>query len=398
MYADRLQEIAPFRVMELMERAKELESRGKRVVHFEVGEPDFATAPSVIAAGQRALADGHTKYTQALGLPELRARIADYYLDNAGIRIASERVVVTSGASGGLLLLCGLLLNADDELLMSDPGYPCNEVFARLTGAKPVKVAADAASGFQISCAAVQAAWTPRTRGLLLASPANPTGVMISAAHLRDLLALCQGNQGVVILDEIYQGLVYDDQPDGSDLAGYRTGLQLSSEIFILNSFSKYFGMTGWRLGWMVMPEDAVRAVTPLAQNLFISPSSIAQHAALAAFEPEAMVVHEQRRKTFQQRRDLLARGLQALGLHIPVLPAGAFYLYVDVSSTGLSSTEFCWRLIDEYHVAATPGSDFGAAEADRYVRFAYTTGEEDIALGLERLAMALQRWAERCD
>lgn len=394
MYADRLQEIAPFRVMELMERAKLIESHGDRVVHFEVGEPDFATAPSVIAAGQRALADGHTKYTQALGLPELRARIADYYLENADIRVAPERIVVTAGASGGLLLLCALILNADDELLMSDPGYPCNEVFARLAGARPVKVPADAASGFQLSAAAVQAAWTAQTRGLLLASPANPTGVMISAAHLRELLALAQRHQGVVILDEIYQGLVYDNRPEGSGSAGYRTGLQISDELFILNSFSKYFGMTGWRLGWMVMPEEAVQAVTPLAQNLFISPSSIAQYAALAAFEPQAMAVHEQRRLTFQQRRDQLAEGLQALGLSIPVMPTGAFYLYVDVSSTGLSSSEFCWRLIDEFHVAVTPGNDFGVAEADRYVRFAYTTSNEDIALGLERLARALQRWA----
>jgi aspartate/methionine/tyrosine aminotransferase len=386
MFADRLQEIAPFRVMELMERAKLLESRGERVVHFEVGEPDFETAPSIVSAGQRALADGQTKYTQALGIPALRERIADYYRQNAGVAVPPERIVVTSGASGGLLLLCALILNHEDELLMADPGYPCNEVFARLAGGRPVQLPTQAASGFQLTAGQVRDAWTERTRGLLLASPANPTGVMTGAQQLREVIAVCLGKQGLVILDEIYQGLVYGE-------VEYRTGLEISDELFVLNSFSKYFGMTGWRLGWMVMPEAAVDAVTPLAQNLFISPSSIAQYAALAAFDDEAMAVHEQRRQIFQRRRDLLARGLQDLGLEIPVTPSGAFYLYVDISSTGMNSSEFCWRLIDEFHVAVTPGNDFGSADPDRYVRFAYTTSDEDINLGLTRLARALEQW-----
>lgn len=386
MFADRLQEIAPFRVMELMERAKLLESRGERVVHFEVGEPDFETAPSIVSAGQRALADGQTKYTQALGIPALRERIADYYRQNAGVAVPPERIVVTSGASGGLLLLCALILNHEDELLMTDPGYPCNEVFARLAGGRPVQLPTQAASGFQLTAGQVRDAWTERTRGLLLASPANPTGVMTGAQQLREVIAVCLGKQGLVILDEIYQGLVYGE-------VEYRTGLEMSDELFVLNSFSKYFGMTGWRLGWMVMPEAAVDAVTPLAQNLFISPSSIAQYAALAAFDDEAMAVHEQRRQIFQRRRDLLAEGLQDLGLEIPVTPSGAFYLYVDISSTGMNSSEFCWRLIDEFHVAVTPGNDFGTADPDRYVRFAYTTSDEDINLGLTRLARALEQW-----
>jgi aspartate/methionine/tyrosine aminotransferase len=386
MFADRLQDIAPFRVMELMERAKLLESRGERVVHFEVGEPDFETAPSIVSAGQRALADGQTKYTQALGIPALRERIADYYRQNAGVAVPPERIVVTSGASGGLLLLCALILNHEDELLMADPGYPCNEVFARLAGGRPVQLPTQAASGFQLTAGQVRDAWTEQTRGLLLASPANPTGVMTGAQQLREVIAVCLGKQGLVNIDEIYQGLVYGE-------VEYRTGLEISDELFVLNSFSKYFGMTGWRLGWMVMPEAAVDAVTPLAQNLFISPSSIAQYAALAAFDDEAMAVHEQRRQIFQRRRDLLARGLQDLGLEIPVTPSGAFYLYVDISSTGMNSSEFCWRLIDEFHVAVTPGNDFGSADPDRYVRFAYTTSDEDINLGLTRLARALEQW-----
>jgi aspartate/methionine/tyrosine aminotransferase len=211
MFADRLQEIAPFRVMELMERAKLLESRGERVVHFEVGEPDFETAPSIVSAGQRALADGQTKYTQALGIPALRERIADYYRQNAGVAVPPERIVVTSGASGGLLLLCALILNHEDELLMADPGYPCNEVFARLVGGRPVQLPTQAASGFQLTAGQVRDAWTERTRGLLLASPANPTGVMTGAQQLREVIAVCLGKQGLVILDEIYQGLVYGE-------------------------------------------------------------------------------------------------------------------------------------------------------------------------------------------
>lgn len=374
-----------------MERAKALELEGEKVVHFEVGEPDFVTAPSILAAGHAALEAGHTKYTQALGVPALRERIADYYASNAGVRVAPERIIVTAGASGALLLLCGLLLNPGDELLMADPGYPCNEVFALLTGATPVRIPAGAEVGFQLAPAQVRDAWGERTRALLLASPANPTGVVLERGLLGELAQTVREAGGHTLLDEIYQGLVYDRGP------GYRTGLEISDDLFVLNSFSKYFGMTGWRLGWMVVPDSAVDGLRRLAQNLFISPSSIAQHAALAAFDDEALAVHEERRGVFARRRDRLAAGLAALGLNIPVVPAGAFYLYADVSRTGLDSYDFCWRLIDEFKVAVTPGIDFGDHLADRFVRFAYTTGEADIDLGLERLGAALDAWGCAC-
>jgi len=390
MYADRLQDIAPFRVMELMERAKHHEQEGRRVVHFEVGEPDFPSPPSVLAAGQAALAAGHTKYTQALGIPALRERIARYYEEDCGIAVAAERIVITAGASGGLLLLCALLLNPEDELLMADPGYPCNEVFARLAGARPVRMPVSAERGFELDPSQVRNSWSGNSRGLLLASPANPTGVVICRDALAALIDVALQQKGFVILDEIYQGLIYDE-------VEYRSGLEISQDLFVLNSFSKYFGMTGWRLGWMVLPEGAAAAVTPLAQNLFISPSSIAQQAALAAFEADAHAVNEERRQIFRRRRDQLCDGLRALGLQIPVVPAGAFYLYVDVSTTSMTSHDFCWRLIDEYQVAVTPGTDFGVFEADRYVRFAYTTSEADIDLGLERIARALQSWKSAC-
>jgi len=387
MYADRLGNITPFRVMELMERAKTLESAGHRVVHFEVGEPDFATAEPIVAAGIRALQAGQTKYTQALGIPELRARIAEHYRHELGVDVAPERIVITSGASGGLLLLSGLLLNPGDELLLTDPGYPCNEVFAGLVNARAVRIPVSPNQGFQLSAQDLLANWGPQTRGLLLASPANPTGAVMSRESLQALIARAHDSGGFVILDEIYQGLVYDTS------VSYRTGLEIDPEIFVLNSFSKFFGMTGWRLGWMVVPTSALDGVSKLAQNLFISPSTIAQHAALAAFSTEAMAVHESRREAFRRRRDLLCEGLRKLGFRVPVVPGGAFYLYVDVSHSGLNSYDFCWRLIDEYQVATTPGIDFGEHMADRYVRFAYTTDDESIALGLARIETALREW-----
>jgi aspartate/methionine/tyrosine aminotransferase len=391
MYAERLSKIAPFRVMELMERARILEGEGHRLVHFEVGEPDFPTADPIARAGTAAIADGQTKYTVALGLPELRQRIAQYY-GELGLDIPWQRVVVTSGASGGLVLLNGLLLNPGDQLLVTDPGYPCNEAFAALVNAEAVRVVVAASDGFQLSDAAVSAHWGERTRGLLLASPANPTGAIQSRESLLRVIRRVRSLGGFVILDEIYQGLVYAAQPD------YQTGLELDSDLFVLNSFSKYFGMTGWRLGWMVVPPSAVEPINRLAQNLFISPSAIAQRAAVAAFSDESMATHEARRQEFARRRDRLADGLQNLGLGLSAIPQGAFYLYVDVSSTGMGSYEFCWRLIDEYHVAVTPGIDFGSHLAERFVRFAYTTDMASIDLGVERLSAAFKAWGVGCN
>ncbi len=391
MFARRLQRIAPFRVVELLERAKALESQGTRVVHLEVGEPDFPTAAPIVEAGHRALEAGATKYTQALGIPALRQRIARYYGEACGVEVPPQRVVVTSGASAGLLLLAGLLLNPEDELLLTDPGYPCNEVFVWLVNGVPRHIPLRADAGFVLGPEAVEAAWTPATRGLLVASPANPTGAVLPAATLAALAAAIRGRGGFLILDEIYQGLCYPGR-DGA-VPDYRTGLAVDDGLYVLNSFSKYFGMTGWRLGWMVVPEAAVEPISRLAQNLYISPPSLAQHAALAAFEPEAMAIHESRRQAFARRLELLHDGLQALGFVIPVRPQGAFYLYADVSHTGLGSTDFCWKLLEEHGVAATPGVDFGAQDPERFVRFAFTTGEEEIRLGLERIGRALRDW-----
>jgi len=387
-FAARLQRISPFRVVELLERAKALEAEGRHVIHLEVGEPDFPTAAPIVAAAHAALDAGATKYTQALGIPQLRERIADYYRERLGVRVAPERVVVTSGASAGLLLLCALLLEPGDELLVTDPGYPCNEVFAWLVNGEPVRIPLSPATGFALDPADAAARWSARTRAMLVASPANPTGAMLSRDTLCALVELARSRDGVLILDEIYQGLVFDEA------AEYRSGLAVADDLFVLNSLSKYFGMTGWRLGWMVIPEAALDGVARLAQNLYISPPSLSQHAALAAFSDEAIAIHESRREAFARRRDRLVDGLLQLGLTVPLRPPGAFYVYADISRSGLHSTEFCRRLLEEYGVAATPGADFGACAAESYVRFAYTTSEAAIGEALERLGTALAAWS----
>ncbi len=387
MPADRLNQITPFRVMELMKRAEELEARGHKVVHFEVGEPDFNTAEPIIEAGRQALIDGRTKYTHALGLLELREAIARDYAARLGVSVPVEQIAVTAGASGGLVLLSALLLNPGDGLLITDPGYPCNEVFVHLTGGIPQRVPVRAADGYELGVDALNEYWQPNTRGLLLASPANPTGAVVGADGVRRLGDAVAKRDGFFILDEIYQGLTYGDE------RAITTGLAVTDGLIVLNSFSKYYGMTGWRLGWLVLPDGLVDDLEKLAQNLFISPSSVAQYAALAAFTPDAMAVHEARRRRFDQRRQQLLTGLETLGLSVPAKPGGAFYLYVDVSQTGIDSLDFCWRLIDEFQVAVTPGIDFGELEADRFVRFAYTTDEESIDVGLNRIGHALEVW-----
>ena len=385
MFSSRTKEISPFVVMQLLQRAQEYERSGKTVVHLEVGEPDFQTAEPIVKAAHAAIDAGRTKYTSASGISDLRQRISAYY-QSMGVAVSPNRIMVTSGASGGLTLLAGLLLDPSDRLLITDPGYPCNEVFARLVGAIPKPIAVSAKHRFQPTLASFQAAWSEQTRGALLASPSNPTGTMLSAQDLGDMAAFALSRQGFLILDEIYQGL-HHNEPE------YVSGLAVTDDIYVLNSFSKFFGMTGWRLGWVVVPEHAIEPITALAQNLFISPSAPAQYAALAAFDDDAMTVHKARQQSFVSRARLLSRGLEALGFKIPVAPDGAFYLYVDISHTGMNSTDFCWRLIDEYQVAVTPGADFGSHQAGNHVRFAYTTDEQSIALGLERIGQALRAW-----
>ena len=379
--ARRLETIKPFRVMEIMERAAELEASGRAVIHMEVGEPDFPVCKSIADAGSRAISQGRTKYTSATGLPELRQTIADYYRLQ-GVVVDPERIVVTAGGSGGLLLLAAALLNPGDTLLVTDPGYPCNEVFAEAVGAHVTRVPVSAETRFQPSWDDLARHWTDRVRGVLIASPANPTGTMVPR---RDLQAIVNGvtDRGFLIVDEIYQGLVRE-RPE------YRTVLELSSSAIVLQSFSKYFGMTGWRLGWIVVPHMMVESIRKLAQNLFISPSTVAQCAAMAAFDSEAMAEHERRRRVFCERMDFLQSGLEQLGLPIHARPDGAFYLYADVTSTGMSATEFCRRLLESHCVAVTPGLDFGSNNAENYVRMACTVDVPQMEKVIERIGLML--------
>jgi len=376
--AARMAQIEPFHVMDLMARAQALEAGGRDVVHMEVGEPDFPTPAPVIEAAQRFIAGGNVFYTHALGLPALREAIAAFYGARYGIDVSPRRVVVTSGASAALLLALGVLIDPGRELLLADPGYPCNRHFVRLFEGKTRAIAVDAASDYQPTAAQVAAHWTPQSRALLVASPSNPTGTLLDLPRLASLWQTVQTRGGTLIVDEIYHGLTYGlDAP---------TALAVADDVFVINSFSKYFGMTGWRLGWMVVPEACVRDIEKLAQNLYISASAPAQHAALAAFRPETIAILEERRGEFRARRDLLLGGLRDLGFDVAVEPQGAFYIYAGLATLAPDSFRFALDLIDAAGVAATPGLDFGANAPERHMRFAYTVTQEKLARGIERI------------
>ncbi|MDX9706912.1 MAG: pyridoxal phosphate-dependent aminotransferase [Azospira sp.] len=375
--ASRLADIAPFHVMELLARARQLEAEGRDIIHMEVGEPDFPTPAPIVAAAQRAIADGRVFYTPALGLPELREAIARFYAERYGVIVPAARIVVTAGASGALMLALAALVEPGSEWLLTDPGYPCNRHFVRTFEGRPVGIPVGAAQGFQPGVAELERYWNEHTAGALFASPANPTGTMLAATEIDALARFVRARGGRLIVDEIYHGLTYDgDAP---------TALAAGDDVFVVQSFSKYFQMTGWRLGWLVVPEDCVRDVEKLAQNLFISPPTPAQYAALAAFSPETIATLEARRAEFKRRRDYLAPALERIGFRLAARPQGAFYIYADCSAFGDDSEALAQRLLEEAGVATTPGLDFGDNAPARHLRLAYTT---DVA----RLEEAVQR------
>jgi len=376
--------INPFRVMNVLERARQLELAGHDIVHLEVGEPDFKTAAPIAEAGQAALRAGHTAYTPAAGLPELRARIAQFYQEHHGVVVSPSRILVTPGASGALVLLANLLLNPGDSVLMPDPSYPCNRNFVHLTGAHarllpPERPGAAAPSLSQLNDALRQ--FSP-VSGLWLASPANPTGAVIPPAELQQLASWAEHNKVHLMVDEIYQGLHFVD-----DL---HTALSLGGTTLVVNSFSKYFGMTGWRVGWVVVPEYLATAANILAQNLFISAPTVSQLAAIRAFDHDVVEILELRREAFRQRRDFLSAALTDLGFVLPWRPDGAFYCYADISRFSDDCEDFCRLLLEQHGIAATPGTDFGDHQARRYVRFAYTSSMSSLEKAVERLARAL--------
>ncbi|HAO32309.1 MAG TPA: pyridoxal phosphate-dependent aminotransferase [Candidatus Competibacteraceae bacterium] len=375
-------DIAPFHVMALLARAKELEAAGRSIIHMEIGEPDFPTAAPIIAAGQRALAEGRTRYTAAAGLPELRRAISEHYWIRYGVEVPARRILITPGASGALQLATALLVNPDDRVLLADPGYPCNRHFVRLADGEAVGLPVGPETGYQLTAKLVERYWDSRTAAVLLASPANPTGTVIAPDGLSAIIATAEARGGRAIVDEIYHGLSYGAAP--------QTALAYSERALVINSFSKYYGMTGWRLGWLVAPDDCVNDAEKLAQNLFLAASTPAQHAALAAFAPDARAIFEERRAQFQARRDFLLPALRELGFRIPVTPDGAFYLYADCSRFTDDSYSFALRLLEQTGVAITPGLDFGNHLPERHVRFAYTNAIRVLAEGVERLRRAL--------
>ncbi len=381
--AARMDGIAPFRVVEVMEKAWEVEATGRSVVRLVAGEPDFGTPAPVVDAATRAIADGQVHYTSSLGIPQLREAISRYYAERFGTQVPVGRIVVTTGGSAALLLAFGATLNAGDQILMSDPGYPCNRNLIRLYGAEPVGAPVGPRDNYQLSVGAVAPLWNDRTRGLLVCTPSNPTGTAIPPDELADLLRWTARLGGLCFVDEVYGELVYDRAPS--------TALSTSEDVFVVNSFSKTFGMTGWRLGWLVCPEWAVDAVTRLAQNVYISPPVPAQYGALAAFTPEVWAIVEERRLLFQTRRDLIVGGLRELGFGVPVMPQGAFYVYARCERFG-DSSDLVSRMLNEAGVAVVPGDDFGVFDAAHHVRFSYTSSLDQLHEALRRLDAFVRR------
>lgn len=376
--AARLADIAPFHVVELLTRARQLEAEGRDIIHMEVGEPDFPTPAPIAAAAVDAIRQGKTLYTPALGLPELRAAISGFYRTRYGVEVPAERIAVTNGASGALNLAFACLAAPGSEWLLADPGYPCNRHILRTYEGRPRPIAVGPDSNYQPTPAQVAAAWNERTAGLLVASPANPTGTLLTLPEIAALAETCRARDGHFLVDEIYHGLTYETDAPTACAAG--------DDIWVINSFSKYFQMTGWRLGWMVIPEAFVRDVEKLAQNLVLCPPTPAQYAALAAFAPETIAILEQRRAEFRRRRDFLAPALEALGLRVTAKPEGAFYLYCDSSELHPDSFALARELLEQAGVAATPGIDFGANAPEKHIRFAYTTGVDRLAEAVGRL------------
>ena len=377
-WSDRVAEIESFKVMDLLKRAKELDAMGHDVVHMCAGEPDFATPEPIAEAGIAAIRAGHTQYTPAAGIPQLREAISGFYQQRYGLDIPAERIIVTAGASGALLMVFSTLANPGQTFMMADPGYPCNPRFLRLIEARGQLVPTDAGDNYQLTPELIEQNWQPNTAGVLLASPANPTGSVVPREQLELISQTVRANRGHLVVDELYHGLTY-----GFDATSV---LEVDQDAFVLNSFSKYFGMTGWRLGWTVVPDTAVADIERLAQNLFISPPTIAQHAALAAFEPATLDILEARREAFRERRDLLVNGLRELGFGIPLTPEGAFYVYADASHLTDNTFDLCWELLEQDKIAVTPGVDFGEHRANQFIRFSYTTGIEQIEKMLTRL------------
>ena len=398
--AQRAQRIEPFYVMEVAKTASSLARQfagtADPMIFLNIGEPDFTAPPLVQEAAERAVRDGNTQYTQAMGLDTLREKISGWYASRFKVDVAPSRIIVTAGASAALHMACLALIEAGDEILMPDPSYPCNRHFVSAAEGRSILIPTTAEERFQLTREKVEAAWTPATRGVLLASPSNPTGTSIAPEELQRIHEFVSAKGGITLIDEIYLGLSYEEHFGHTALA--MPG-GLGQSVISINSFSKYFNMTGWRLGWLVVPEALAPVVERIAQNLFICPSSIAQHAALACFEPESLTEYERRRSEFKARRDYFIPELNRLGLTVPVMPDGAFYAYADCSrlaaqwgiapkrpdGTG-GSWDLAFELMQRAHLAVTPGRDFGNAAPEKFIRFSTANSMEQLKTAIARL------------
>jgi aspartate/methionine/tyrosine aminotransferase len=373
----RIDQIEPFRVMQLLERAKELEAEGRRIIHMEVGEPDFPTPASVIEAAKRHLDTGQIFYTASTGAPELQKALSNWYQKEYGVEVVPGRILITPGTSGAFSLIYAVLLEAGESVLLPDPGYPCQRNFIRLAGGTPVNVPVGPESRYHLDTDLAEANWRADTRAAVVISPGNPTGTLIEDRELEGLMGFCREHGGYLISDEIYHGLTY-----GTKAA---SALQFGNDAIVVNGFSKRWAMTGWRIGWVVVPESLIDACRRVMQNIFIAAPTLSQFAAIAALEADSEV--EAMRRAYDERRRVLLAELPKLGFEIAVEPRGAFYIYANVRSLTDDSRAFCWEMLEKAGVAITPGEDFGGYRAGEYVRFSYATGLDDIREGVARMA-----------
>ncbi|QPL51512.1 aminotransferase class I/II-fold pyridoxal phosphate-dependent enzyme [Alteromonas sp. B31-7] len=388
-FATRATEISPFLAMAYGEKAAQLAATGADVIRLNLGEPDFGAPTPVLDAMKASLDTPDYPYTSALGLPELREAIANFYHKKHGLHVPSSRIVVTAGASAALLLASAALVEPGDNVILGDPSYPCNRRFLNAFGADVTLVPTRSQNNFQLTCNDVKKHWKSNTKGVLIATPANPTGTAICPEELAAIGQICKENNGFLIVDEIYLDLALTPphQQESAQLHSVLANRNLQDTLIVINSFSKYFGMTGWRLGWSVVPNAMTSIVEKLAQNLFICPSTLSQKAALACFTPGALAQSEENKNTLSVRANIVFNAISTMGLSIDAYPDGAFYAYINISNTELSAIEFCDKLLDTHHVALTPGNDFGEHNASQYVRLSFATEESRLIEGLNRLA-----------
>lgn len=384
--SQRAQQVEPFHAMAFAARAAKAQAQGHHVINLSLGQPDFGAPRPVLAAMAEAMDGRPLPYTAALGMPELQQAIATFYRDRHGVEIDPRRIAITAGASAALLLVLAATTDTGDEVILADPSYPCNRQLIAGFGGQVVHAPTTAETRFQLDATLVERAWSEHTNAVMVATPSNPTGTSIPDRELAAICDLARERGAWRIIDEIYFDLA-DHDADGR---AARTALALDPDAIVISSFSKYFGMTGWRLGWAILPPDLVPAIERLAQNYYICASVPAQIAAVTAFGEESLALCEERRVELKARRELMLDGLAEIGLPVPVAPDGAFYIYADVSGTGLDAWTFCEQALDQAHVSLTPGRDFGPATADTHVRLSYAPARDEIREGLRRLGVFL--------